>query len=90
MKGFSQCYLTFHKEYQLIPIRGHGDCEVYCSALPSREPAVGSIVESILPQVHCDLSVKTLLPDPNFVQRVSEHGSGTEARQFLSRAGQLY
>lgn len=89
MKNFSQHYLTFHKEYQLIPIRGHWDCEVHCSALPSREPAVGSIVESMLPQIHCDLPVKALLPDPNFV-RVSEHDSGTEAKQLLSCAGQLY
>lgn len=66
------------------------ETEVHCSALPSREPAVGSIVESMLPQIHWDLPVKALLPDRNFVQRVSEHGDGTEARQFLSSAGQLH
>ena len=66
------------------------ETEVHYSAIPSREPAVGSIIESMLPQIHWDLPVKALLADPNLVQRVSERGGDTEARQFLSSAGQLH
>lgn len=91
MKGFSQCYLTFHKEYQLIPIRRPWRLWGILLGSPfKRTPSCGEYRWIYTSSDSLWSSVKTLLPDPNFVQRVSEHGSGTEARQFLSRRSTPY
>lgn len=79
----------FQKECQLIRIRGHGSYGVHGSAVPLKEPAIRSMFESMLPQIHCDSPDKAIRP-PSCFHLVSEHGSDARTRQFLPSAEELY